>query len=195
MSLLFPSFISLQRLNYLTQRFVWPDPLFMDSAGPIIEPERSPNGVQLHHIGRLPQKAELKIPRNPVHGCQHRSVGIPIHLERAKRETGVGNVMMRQPLLLQHSEKQIPMPAPQFGKLRSAQTGKKQHVTGDIVAEEHALATVEGEKMGVPAAQGTRLTIRPSLWVRQIAGGGNPHCQLLSAMENHSSKTLKWSYR
>jgi hypothetical protein len=167
----------------------------MDSAGPIIEPERSPNGVQLHHIGRLPQKAELKIPRNPVHGCQHRSIGIPIHLQRPKRETNTGNVMVRQPLRLQHGQKQLAVPTHQFGKLRSAQTGKKQHVAGDIVAEEHALATVEGEKMGVPAAQGTRLTIRLSLWVRQIAGGGNPRCQLLSAMEDHSSKTLKCSYR
>ena len=101
--------------------------------------------------------------------------------------------MVRQPLRLQHSQKQIPVPAPQFGKLRSTQTGKKQHVAGGVVAKEHALATVEGEKMGVPAAQGTRLTIRPSLWVRQIAGGGYPRCQLLSAMENQSSKTLKWS--
>ena len=126
----------LQPLNNLTHCFIWPDPLFEDGAGPIIEPEGSPNGVQLHHIGRIPQKAELKIPRNPVHGCQHRSIGISIHLQRPKRETSAGNVMVRQPLRLQHSEKQIPVPAPQFGKLRCAQTGKKQHVAGGIVAKE-----------------------------------------------------------
>ena len=103
--------------------------------------------------------------------------------------------MVRQPLRLQHSQKQILVPAPQFGKLRCAKTGKKQHVASGIVAKEYALATVEGEKMCVPAAQGSRLAIRLSLWVRQIAGGGNPRCQLLSAMENHSSKTLKCSYR
>jgi hypothetical protein len=137
----------------------------------------------------------LEIPRNPVHGCPHRSIGIPIYLQRPKRETSTGNVMMRQPLRLQHSQKQIAVPAVQLGKLRSAQTWKKQHVAGAIVAEKHALATVEGEKMGVPAAQGTRMTIRPSLWVRQIAGGGNPRCKLLSAMEDHSSKTLKCSSR
>ena len=63
--------------------------------------------------------------------------------------------MVRQPLRLQHSQKQIALPAVQFGKLRSTQTGKKQHVARRIVAEEHALAAVEGEKMGVPATQGS----------------------------------------
>lgn len=119
----------------------------------MIKPERRPNRVQLHHIGSLPQKAELKIPRNPVHGCQHRSISIPIHLQRPKRETSVGNVMMRQPLSFQHSQKQIAGPAPQFGKLWRAQTRHKQHVAGRVVAEEHALAAVEGEKMSVPATQ------------------------------------------
>ena len=131
----------------------------MDSAGPIIEPEGCLNGVQLHHIGRLPQQAELKIPRNPVHGCQHRPISAPIHLQRPKSETSTGNVMVRQPLRLQHSQKQIAVPAPQFGKLRCAKTGKKQHVASGIVAKEYALATVEGEKMCVPAIQGTRLAI------------------------------------
>ena len=51
------------------------------------------------------------------------------------------------------------MPASQFDKLRRAETGKKQHVAGRIMAEEHALTAVEGEKMCVPAIQGTRLAI------------------------------------
>ena len=143
----------LQLLDNLAHRFVRPDPCFVDGAGPIIEPERSPDGVQFHHIGYLSQKAELKIPRHPVHGCQHRSIGIPIHLQRPKRETSTGNVLMRQSLRLQHSQKQVPVPAPQFGKLRCAQTGKKQHVAGGIVAKEYALTTIEGEKMSVPATQ------------------------------------------
>ena len=63
--------------------------------------------------------------------------------------------MVRQPLRLQHSQKQILVPAPQFGKLRCAKTGKKQPVAGGVVAKEHALATVEGKKMGVPTAQVT----------------------------------------
>ena len=75
--------------------------------------------------------------------------------------------------------------------VRCAQTGKKQHVAGGIVAKEYVLAAVEGEKMSVPTAQGTCLAIRLSLWARQIAGGGNPRCQLLSAMENHGSNTTE----
>ena len=67
--------------------------------------------------------------------------------------TSSGNLMVRQPLRLQHSQKQIAMPAPQFGKLWCAQTGKKQHVAGGIVAKEYALTTIEGEKMSVPATQ------------------------------------------
>jgi hypothetical protein len=137
----------------------------------------------------------LKIPRNPVHGCQHRSIGIPIHLQRSKRETSAGNVMVRQPLRLQHSQKQIAVPAPLFGKLRCAQTGKKQHVASGVMTEKHALPTVQSEKISVPTVQVTRLAIRLSLWARQIAGGGNPHGQLLCAMKDHDSKTLKWIYR
>ena len=71
----------------------------------MVEPEGCLNGVQLHHIGYFTQKAELKIPRNSVHGCQHRSIGISIHLQRPKRETSLSNVMMRQPLRLQHRQK------------------------------------------------------------------------------------------
>ena len=145
----------LERLDGLTHRFVRPDPLFMDGARPIIEPEGRLNGVQLHYIGRLPQKAELKIPRNPVHGGQHRSIGIPVHLEWPKPKTSLGNVMVRQPLRLQHSKKQIAVPVAQFSKLRSAQTWKIQHIASGIVAEEHALTAVEGEKMAVPATQGS----------------------------------------
>ena len=84
-----------------------------------------------------------------------RSIGIPIHQQRPKRETNVGNVMVRQALRLQHSQKQLPVPPPQFGKLWRAQTGQKQHVAGRVVAEQHALPTVQGEKMGVPTTQGS----------------------------------------
>jgi hypothetical protein len=61
------------------------------------------------------------------------------------------------------------------------------------VAEEHALAAVEGEKMGMPAIQKSCPAFMRNDWIWQMGGGGNPRCQLLSAMENHSSKTLKWS--
>ena len=44
----------LQLLDNLAHRFIWPDPFFVDGAGPIIEPEGSFNRVQFHHIGRLP---------------------------------------------------------------------------------------------------------------------------------------------
>jgi hypothetical protein len=77
-------------------------------------------------------------------------------------------------LRLQHSQKQITVPPPQFGKLQCAQTGKKQHVAGGIVAKEYALATVEGKKMGVPTTQRSRLAITFSPCIRQIDGGGNP---------------------
>lgn len=93
--------------------------------------------------------------------------------------------MVRQPLRMQHSQKQIAVPAPQFGKLRRAQTGKKQHVARRVMAEQHTVAVIEGEKMGVPATQGACPAIKLSSWIRQVGGGGNPRGQLLSAMENH----------
>ena len=62
---------------------------------------------------------------------------------------------LRQSLCLQHSQTQLPMPAAQFGTLRRTQTWYKQHVAGGVVTEEHALTAVEGEKMGVPATQGS----------------------------------------
>ena len=113
------------------------------------------NGLQLHHVGRPIKGTDFEILCRNSQRPKHRSVGLTVYPQRPKRETSADNAMVRQSLCLQHSQKQLPMPAAQFSTLRRAQTWYKQHVAGGIVAEEHALAAVEGEKMGVPATQGS----------------------------------------
>jgi len=117
----------------------------------VIELCRCAVGQQLRHIGNAIEHRLQLHHSHRAHGALHRAVAAGVKAQRRQQQMRLFDQRRVIAQLQQGIGKQILKPEIQIGEVLLLQTRHKQYKAGLIVAKQHAVAAVDGVKVGMPA--------------------------------------------